>query len=105
MLRKENRLSKLIRRADEKKFFSPLFNVRISDNKDGKVRFGFVVSKKIDKRAVVRNRTKRVLRASVEGFLKDLMGKDITVIAKKSLSFKDKETALGEFASIFKKKA
>jgi ribonuclease P protein component len=103
MLKRENRLAKIVHRADEKKYFSPLFNVRISDNKDKKVRFGFVVSKRIDKRAVVRNRTKRILREMARGFLKDLSGKDIIVVAKKSLSFKEKEAVVKEFGSILKK--
>jgi len=41
--------------------------------------------------------------AAAEEFLKDLVGKDIIIVAKKSLSFKDKEEVLKEFASIFKK--
>jgi ribonuclease P protein component len=103
MLKRENRLAKITHRADEMKYFSPLFNVRITDNKDNKVRFGFVVSKKIDKKAVVRNRTKRVLRDTAKDFLKDLASKDIVVVAKKSLSFKEKPEVLREFKNIFNK--
>jgi ribonuclease P protein component len=103
MLRRENRLSRIARKIDDKKYFSPLFNVRISDNKDGKVRFGFVVSKRIDKRAVVRNRTKRVLRNVAEEFINELKGKDIIVVAKKSLTFKEKIEVTKEFKNIFNK--
>jgi ribonuclease P protein component len=103
MLRRENRLSRIARKIDDKKYFSPLFNVRISDNKDGKVRFGFVVSKRIDKRAVVRNRTKRVLRNVAEEFINELKEKDIIVVAKKSLTFKEKIEVTREFKNIFNK--
>ena len=103
MLRRENRLSRIARKIDDKKYFSPLFNVRISDNKDGKVRFGFVVSKRIDKRAVVRNRTKRVLPNVAEEFINELKGKDIIVVAKKSLTFKEKIEVTKEFKNIFNK--
>ena len=103
MLKRENRLSRIARKIDDKKYFSPLFNVRISDNKDGKVRFGFVVSKRIDKRAVVRNRTKRVLRNVAEEFINELKGKDIIVVAKKSLTFKEKIEVTREFKNIFNK--
>jgi ribonuclease P protein component len=103
MLKRENRLAKIIRRVGEEKFFSPLFNIRISDNKDGKVRFGFVVSKKIDKRAVVRNRTKRVLQSVADSFINKLTNKDVVVVAKKGLSFKDKEAIREEFTNILKK--
>lgn len=103
MLKRENRLAKIVHKAGEKKYFSPLFNVRMTDNKDDKVRFGFVVAKKVDKKAVVRNRTKRVLRAVAEDFLKYLNGKDIVVVAKKSLSFKEKIEVTKEFKNIFNK--
>jgi len=103
MLKRENRLAKITHRADEKKYFSPLFNVRVTDNKDNKARFGFVVAKKIDKKAVVRNRTKRVLRESAKEFLRELVGKDIVVVAKKSLSFKEKVEVVREFKNIFNK--
>ena len=103
MLKRENRLSKIIRKTGEKKYNSALFTIIISDSKDGKVRFGFVVSKKIDKRAVVRNRTKRVLSDAAKDFLEDLAGKDIVVVAKKSLTFTEKEDVEKEFGSIFKK--
>ncbi|MGA2967770.1 MAG: ribonuclease P protein component [Candidatus Levyibacteriota bacterium] len=102
MLKKENRLTKIVKKAGEKKYFSPLLNVRMADNKDNKTRFGFVVSKKIDKRAVVRNRTKRVLREAAKHFLKDLAGRDIIIFVKKSLSFKDKEEVIKELSKIFK---
>jgi len=103
MLKRENRLAKIVGRTGGKKYSSALFNVRISDNKEDKVRFGFVVSKKIDKRAVVRNRTKRVLRIVAEEFLKELVGKDVVIIAKKALTFTDKEMVAKELRSILKK--
>ena len=102
MLKRENRLPKITRKTGEKKYFSPLFTVKISDNKDNKTRFGFVVSKKIDKKAVVRNRTKRVLREVAKEFVNDLTGKDIIIIAKKNLIFKEKEEVLKELRNIFK---
>jgi len=103
MLKRKNRLSKITKRAGEKKYFSPLFIVRISDNKDGKTRFGLIVSKKIDKRAVVRNRTKRILRMVAEELLEDLIDKDVVIIAKKSLIFTEKEMAAKELRSVLKK--
>jgi ribonuclease P protein component len=103
MLKRENRLAKITHRADEKKYFSPLFNVRITDNKDNKARFGFVVAKRIDKRAVVRNRTKRVLRIAAEKLINIVNGKDITIVAKKQLSFKEKEEVVKELGNILNK--
>lgn len=45
---------------------SSLFSLKISKNSLPYSRFGFIVSKKIDKRAVVRNSLKRNVRACVE---------------------------------------
>lgn len=44
---------------------SPLFSIRMRHNQLGNPRFGFVISKKVAKKATDRNRLKRWLRASV----------------------------------------
>jgi ribonuclease P protein component len=103
MLKRENRLSKIVRGVGEKKYFSPLFHVRVSENNTDKARFGFVVSKKIDKRAVVRNKTKRVLRDAAKTLIDNVLGKDIIIIAKKNLSFKEKEEVKKELGNILNK--
>ena len=83
MLKKQNRLTVVTRRKDDQFFSSPLFNVRISGNNDKQVRFAFIVSKAIDKRAVVRNKIKRGLRNAAEELLGRIsQGKNIVVIAK-----------------------
>ncbi len=45
---------------------TPFFNLKLAQNGEGVSKFAFVVSKKVDPRAVVRNRTKRVLRSGIE---------------------------------------
>jgi len=55
-------------------------------------RFGIVVSKKIDKRAVVRNRIKRIFRETLSELNKNMVpGHDILLIAKKEVLAKIKE--------------
>lgn len=104
MLKKQNRLSKITKTKENKLFTSSLFNLRISDNKENKTRFAFIVSKKIDKRAVIRNRTKRVLRNAVEEIIKKLaLGKDIIIISKKALETEQSKEVLIVLESIFKK--
>lgn len=103
MLKQKNRLSRIAKRASGEKFSFPLLNIQITENSGGDPRFAFIVSKKIDKRAVVRNRTKRVLRKTAESFLDNLKGKDIIVVAKKKLSFDDLEEVLKEFRKVIKK--
>jgi ribonuclease P protein component len=92
MLKRENRLSRILRKVGEKKYFSPLFQVRISENNDNKARFGFVVSKKIDKRATVRNRVKRQVRVCIENNLDKVKeGYNMLFLLKKQIV--GKETA------------
>ncbi len=49
-------------------------------------RFGFVVSKKISKKAVVRNKVKRRLREAAREMLSDIKpGYDVVVVAQKGI--------------------
>lgn len=51
--------------------------------KENGFRFGFVVSAKVDKRATVRNRIKRLLREAVQRMLPDLsQGIDCVIVAR-----------------------
>ena len=63
---------------------NPLFTLKISRNQGGVKRFAFVVSKRVDKRAVVRNRIKRIFRASIRNIM-DKIDEDIDalIIVKK----------------------
>jgi ribonuclease P protein component len=65
MLKKTNRLSS-VRIKKSKLINSRLMDIKIGQNNLQFSRFGFVISKKIDKRAVVRNSLKRKLSACVE---------------------------------------
>ena len=104
MLKKQNRLSKITRKKADKLFTFPLFNVRVSDNGEETARFAFIVSKKIDKRAVVRNKTKRVLRNAVGEILGKLNGgRNIVIVAKKALIASQKEAVTDSLEEVFKK--
>jgi ribonuclease P protein component len=104
MLKKENRLGKITRAGKNKLFTSPLFNIRVSDNKENQIRAAFIVSKKIDKRAVIRNRTKRVLTNAVKEVVGKLKaGKDLIIISKISLEPDRAKEVLDALESILKK--
>lgn len=74
MLSKENRLTddydfRRVKRLG-KTYHCPLFKLTTAPQKRiGQPRFGFVISTKIDKRATVRNRIKRLLREAVRASL------------------------------------
>lgn len=59
------------------------FVLKTSENNLGLSRFGFVVSKKIDKRAVIRNKAKRFFRRYIEENLEKIKpGHDFLFILK-----------------------
>ena len=104
MLKKQNRLAKITRTKKDRLFTSPFFNLRVSDNQEEKIRFAFIVSKKIDKRAVIRNKTKRILRSLVEATIDKIRaGKDFVLVSKKKLEPEQKEVVFNSLQEIFKK--
>ncbi len=69
--------------------------LKVIKNKEKKIRFGFIVSKKISLKAVVRNKVKRRLRESVKPKIELLKkGVDIVIISLPGIrekSFKEIE--------------
>lgn len=103
MLKRKNRLTKIEKNKNDRIFSSPLLNIRVSDSGERNSRFGFVVSKKISQSAVVRNRTKRVLRDAVREILGNLSGgKNIIVYPKKELFPEQKKDVYLVFEELFR---
>ncbi len=70
----------------KERFSSREFHIVFAKNNLTVSRFAVVVSNKIDKRATVRNRTKRLIRESARHLLPRLVrGRDVVIIAKKAL--------------------
>lgn len=94
MLSKENRLK---RKKDFEKIFQKgksfkqdLLFLKVLENDLGFSRFGFIVSRKISKKAVLRNKVKRRLREGVRTKSKEIKkGIDIVLIALPGLEKKD----------------
>jgi ribonuclease P protein component len=84
MLKKQHRLPAGQKLTNAKIFSTEYFRILIRSNNTEYNRFGFVVGKKIDTRAVVRNRLKRVLREVVTNFLQSPVGHDVLFVVKKS---------------------
>jgi len=86
MLPKENRLKKT-KDFDKvfckgKSFKKRLFILKKIKNSFGFSRFGFIVNKKVSKKAVIRNKTKRRMRETIKSlFSKIEKGWDIVLIA------------------------
>lgn len=104
MLKKENRLARVEKKVGSSFFSSPFFNIRVSKNNEGKVRFGIVVSKKVSKKAVLRNKTKRAVRDIVSQNLDKLSNnKDIIIVSKTILNKQLKKEAEQELKELFLK--
>lgn len=84
MLAKSYRLPHSVSFSNTKSFFTPFFRILVKENTLSHNRFGFVVSKKIDKRAVVRNRIRRILQEAVRQNLTQGSGKDMLFVVRQS---------------------
>lgn len=92
MLAQPYRLPATIRLANSKFVKTALFSVRYARNDQNVSRFGFVIRKTVDKRAVVRNRIKRVLRSCIEEKLQDIQpGYDMLFFPEKGIMIKSRE--------------
>jgi len=88
-----------------RKFQSESFGLALVDRKDTKpTRFGFVVSTKISKKAVARNKVKRNLKNAVQRLLSEVGGGyDVIFLAKREILAKDLLELETEVKNIFKK--
>jgi len=92
MFKRENRLVPGIGFGNSYLFIAPQFILKEKKNGLSVNRFGIVVSKKIDKRAVVRNRVKRLFRTYLANLDKKMSkGHDILFIVKKEILTKAKQ--------------
>jgi len=97
MLPKENRLHKDKEIKDLAKsgqtFFLPELVIKYKKNKEDKTKIAFIVSSRVDKRAVLRNKLTRRLKEATKDILPNLKsGYSVLIIAKKKaleLEFKD----------------
>jgi len=104
MFKKQNRLPSLRINAKNQTFDTSLFKIKIFSTGGEVLRFAFVVSKKIDKRAVVRNKTKRVLKKAAKRFLEKIAGgKDVVIFAKTKIEPADENIIAEALEQVFKK--
>ena len=104
MFKRENRLVTSVRFNSSILFSAVQFIVKEKKNNLLLNRFGIVVSKKIDKRAVVRNRVKRMLRTILVNLNKNMdPGHDILFITKAPILNKTKEENYSVVKNAFEK--
>jgi len=92
MLKRKFRIPKGVRFNNSGFPSSPLFTIKIRENGLSHNRFAIIVSKKVDKRAVVRNRIRRLIGSSLEELYNELkQGKDTIFIVKREAINKSRE--------------
>jgi ribonuclease P protein component len=102
MLKRKYRLPVRANLAHSSSRKSQTFRLMISQNNLTFSRFGFVVSKKVDKRSVVRNRTKRVLRSCIEEMREKIIeGYDMLFILQKNAVGQKKDAFCNEINKLF----
>ena len=95
MLKHKNRLKqkkdfeKVFKRGSN--FRSKFLVLRTAKNKNKEVRFGIVVSHKVSKLAVDRNRIKRIIREAVKPYIDNMKGLDVVFVTLPGI--KNKEAA------------
>jgi len=104
-------LKKIYRLPAKQKFqkpsFSktPIFTLRISSNNLSHNRFGFVVKKTTDKHAVVRNRSKRVLRSCIEEMFENIKeGHDMLFSLEKGIIGKERKEIFTDLKKLLSEK-
>lgn len=103
MLKKIYRLSS-VRLSKPKNIQGINFTFKTAENGLPYSRFGFVISKKIDKRATVRNSVKRKLSASIEEIFDRIeSGNDFVFFPRPSLVNLKQQEVLKEINEVFKK--
>lgn len=92
MFKRENRLAPSVRFGKQHLFSISEFVLK--EKKNGLLlnRFGIVVSKKVDKRATVRNKIKRIFRQALINLDKNMeAGHDILIIVRSAVLSKTKD--------------
>ena len=71
--------------ASRKAFHSPLFTLKVKSSNTKESQVGFIVSKKTAKKAVDRNRIKRLTRESFRKHQTQLRGLDVVVLVRRGI--------------------
>lgn len=86
MFKKENKLPVRGKLKTIKVISSPLFSIRVAENTLQIARFSITVPKTVDKRAVYRNKIKRLVAEEVKKLLPDIKkGHDFLLFIKKEI--------------------
>jgi ribonuclease P protein component len=104
MLSRQYRLPATTKLSHPRYAKAALFSFKYSSNDLPGSRFAFIVKKTADKRAVVRNRIRRVFRSCIEELIGEITpGYDMLFFLEKGIMEVTRDTVLGEVKKIFEK--
>ncbi|MCL5970386.1 MAG: ribonuclease P protein component [Patescibacteria group bacterium] len=104
MLKKKYRLKQGTRFKNASVLDTSFYKILITENGLNINRYSFIVSKKVDKRAVIRNKTRRKVRACIEKMLEGIKkGHDMLFFIKKEAVQEDMENICGSIENTFRK--
>jgi ribonuclease P protein component len=105
MLAREYRLPATTKLSHAQYARTPLFGVKYAKNTMQGSRFAFVVRKSIDKRAVVRNRIRRVFRSCIEELAHEIVpGYNMLFFLEKGIMDVTRDELLKEVSKTFEEK-
>ncbi len=105
MLSREFRLPATTRLSRSAYVKTELFSVKYTGNGLPISRFAFVVRKSVDKRAVVRNRVRRVFRSCIEELLSKIVpGYDMLFFLEKGIIDKQQQALCQEIQIFFEQR-
>ncbi len=105
MLQKQYRLPGAIRLTSPTSFRSSIFLLKVSSNGLTYSRYGFIVRKTVDKRAVVRNRIRRVFRSCIEEMQQEIKpGYDMLFFLTSQILEMKREALYNELHEFLKEK-
>jgi ribonuclease P protein component len=97
MLSHEYRLPAIIKLSPARYYKTQLFSIKYAPNQMSVSRFAFIVRKATDKRAVVRNRIRRVFRSCIEELLEEVtVGYDMLFFLEKGIMDSTRDELLKE---------
>ena len=104
MLAKKYRLLSTTKFQHAKLYQTPYFSLRYQEGKIKQSAFGFIVTKQVDKRAVVRNQLKRRFRACIEEHIHTINeGVDLLFFIKKDATTLTKQELCSNILELLQK--
>jgi ribonuclease P protein component len=105
-----SRHQRLTRADDYKRVFhcgrrirGSLFTLVVAPNVEADARLGMAISRKVARRAVDRNRLKRVVRETFRHLQTDLAGWDVVVMAQPAARFQTRALLRAELGSLWRR--